>query len=167
MLFLLPDYQKFLDLVFTNLSSVKIDITGFFIDHIAMRTHSIADYQKYLTEYSVGNKLIGVNIVRDRPIAIIKFNNPLIFKSYTIPFFELMAPAGDFAHPNGLEHVEIIVPDLDELHKKYPQVEFDLKSRDRKINPELILRFPNHANVKFHIRSIDEAYHLQKKLGTL
>jgi hypothetical protein len=78
-----------------------------------------------------------------------------------------MAPAGDFAHPNGLEHAEIIVPDLDKFQKKYSTVEFDLKSRDRKINPELILRFANNANIKFHIRPIDEAYQLQKKLGIL
>jgi predicted metalloenzyme YecM len=165
--YLLDKYSGFLDEVFANLQSVGIDVTGCTIDHIAMRTQTPDDYQKFLKEYTSNNELIGENIVRERPIAIIKFKTPLIYEDFQIPFFELMAPAGDFTHPNGLEHVEIIVPDLDEFQKKYSQVEFNLKSRDRKINPELILTFPNHANVKFHIRPIDEAFHLQKKLGIL
>ncbi len=167
MSYLLDNYSKFLDDLFQNLKLVGINVVGLTIDHIAFRTHTVEDYNKYLQEFSTGNDLIGVNIVRDRPIAIIRFKTPLKYHDFQIPFLELMAPAGDFAHPNGLEHAEIIVPDLDSFQKKYPAVEFDLKSRDRKINPELILRFPNHANVKFHIRPIDEAYHLQIKQGVL
>jgi len=167
MLYSLDNYPRFLDQIFLNLDSVKIGISGYQVDHLAFRAHTPGDYKKYLGRFTQNNEILGENTVRDRPIAIIRFTKPLVYKNISIPFLELMAPAADFAHPNGLEHIEVIVPDLDEFQQKHSAVRFELSARSRQINPELILRFPNHANIKFHTRPIDEAFYLQKKLGIL
>jgi hypothetical protein len=44
--------------------------------------------------------------------------------------------------------------------KKYPSIDFILNKNET--NPELILRFPTQANVKFHELSIDKIIKLQE-----
>jgi predicted metalloenzyme YecM len=159
------NYKNFLDKVFENLGQAGIDVTGMPIDHIAYRCKSREEYVAKMEELKENAEVLDVAIIRDRPIAILEFKEPIEYKEYTIPYFELMAPAEGYDR-SGLDHIEVVVPgSLNDFAAKYPALEFERK--DRAINPELVLKFPNNANVKFHTRDIATVLKLQKESGTL
>jgi predicted metalloenzyme YecM len=158
------NYEDFLDRVFENLAGAGIDITGLQIDHIAFRAKTREEYVAKLEELKANGELLDVAIINDRPVAILKLNQPIEYKDFSIPYFELMAPRE--GRPEfGLDHIEVVVPDLNAFQAEHKELEFERK--DRAINPELVLKFPNNANVKFHTRDIATVLKLQKESGTL
>jgi len=156
------DYKKFLDDVYTNIKGVGIDVSDFPIDHIAYRTTTKERYEAIRDELQKFGTILSEIIIRERPVAIFKLNDPLEYKGMKIPFFEILAPAqGDTFYTEGLEHAEFVVSNpLSEMTKKYPSIDFYF--HDNEINPELILKFPIQANVKFHELPIDEVIKLQE-----
>ena len=158
---IIGDYHTFLDTVFTNLEDTQIDVSDFYIDHIAYRTLTEEDYILRKDQLSPYGEMISEKIIRDRPVAIFKLNTPLSYNHSTIPYFELLAPADGDAYQEGLEHAEFVVDiPLSQIARKYPSILSVLK--DRKINAELVLKFPNNANVKFHELPIDEVIEIEK-----
>ncbi|HJZ05237.1 hypothetical protein A2634_00510 [Candidatus Amesbacteria bacterium RIFCSPHIGHO2_01_FULL_48_32] len=164
---LYDEYQPFLDRVFTNLSTTPIDISQYQIDHIAYRTQSLEDYQKLTSDLKKIGTSLEETVIRNRPVSNIKLNIPLRYKQYTIPIVEILAPAEGDNYNNVLEHIEVVVGDLQKFMAKYPFVDFITKAISREINPELILKFPDDANVKFHSKPIDQVIELQKQSGKL
>jgi predicted metalloenzyme YecM len=158
------NYKEFLDKVFENLEQVGIDVAGMPIDHIAYRAKTRDEYVSKLEELKADGELLDVAIVNDRPVAVLELKEPIEYKEFTIPYFELMAPRE--GRPEfGLDHIEVVVPDLNAFQAEHKELEFERK--DRAINPELVLRFPNNANVKFHPRDIATVLKLQKEQGVL
>lgn len=162
------NYEEFLDKIFTNLQNVGIDVTNYKIDHIAYRADTIERYREMKTSLFNFSVFIGENIIRNRPIGIFKLNQPLTYQKYTIPFFEVLAPAdGDKPYGNRLEHAEFVVKEnLKNFMDKYSTFNFK-SSLERKIGPELIAIFPDGNNVKFHNDSIDKIHIAQKAAGEL
>jgi hypothetical protein len=156
------DYKKFLDDVYTNIKGLGINVSDFPIDHIAYRTKSKERYEAILNELKNFGTILSEIIIRERPVAIFKLDDPLDYKGMKISFFEILAPAqGDTFYTEGLEHAEFVVDSpLSEMAKKYPSIDFYFN--DNEINPELILRFPIQANAKFHELPIDEVIKLQE-----
>ena len=156
------DYNNFLDDVYTNIKGVGIDVSDFPIDHIAYRTTTKERYESIRNELHKFGTILSEIIIRERPVAIFKLNNPLDYKGMKISFFEILAPAqGDTFYTEGLEHAEFVVNSpLSEIINKYPLIDFYFNKSE--INPELILRFPIQANVKFHEIPIDEVIKLQE-----
>jgi len=156
------DYKKFLDDVYTNIKGLGINVSDFPIDHIAYRTTTKEKYEAIRHELSKFGTMISEIIIRERPVAIFKLDDPLDYKGMKISFFEILAPAkGDTFYTEGLEHAEFVVNNpLLEMINKYPSIDFYFNKSE--INPELILRFPIQANVKFHELPIDEVIKLQE-----
>lgn len=156
------DYKKFLDVVYTNIKGLGINVSDFPIDHIAYRTTTKKRYETIRNELHNFGTLLSEIIIRERLVAIFKLDDPLDYKGMKISFFEILAPAqGDTFYAEGLEHAEFVVNSpLLEMIKKYPSIDFYFN--DNKINPELILRFPIQANAKFHELPINEVIKLQE-----
>jgi predicted metalloenzyme YecM len=156
------DYKKFLDDVYANINGLGINVSDFPIDHIAYRTKTKERYEAIRNELNNFGTILSEIIIRERPVAIFKLNDPLDYKEMKISFFEILAPAqGDTFYVEGLEHAEFVVNiPLSEMINQYPSIDFILN--DNEINPELILRFPIQANAKFHEKPIDEVIKLQE-----
>lgn len=160
------DNNTFLNKIFANLDSAGIDYSGLELDHIAYRTTTRERYDELKAEFENGAKLLDEAIIRNRPIAIFKLNEPIVYEDFIIPYFELMAPAEGDSYAEGLEHAEFVISEgINEFRKRYSELDFEFK--DRKINPELVLKFDNNANIKFHLRNIEEVLRLQKETGEL
>ena len=166
---IIGDYNNFLDTLLNNIKSAGIDISNFQIDHIALRTESLQEYKKINKFLSPFTSLVGEIEIRNRPICIFRFQQSLIYKSFLIPFLEVISPAENNTFKFGLEHIEIVVPreKLFQLESLYPNVEFNSKNMDRVVNPELILYFKDGFSVKFHPLPVDEAQKIQKETGKL
>jgi predicted metalloenzyme YecM len=157
---IIGDYKKFLDDVYKNLEELKISVVGFPIDHIVYRTTTKERYEAIRKQLLQFGKIISEIIIRERPVAIIKLNEPLMYKGMKISYFEILAPAKGDTFSEGLEHAEFVINiEFSKITEKYPSVNFIFN--DKKINPELILKFPNNANVKFHELPINEVIKLQ------
>lgn len=155
------DYKKLIGDVYENLKEIGIDVSAFPIDHIGYRTTTRKKYETLRNKLNYFGDLVSEIIIRNRPIAIFKLKESLIYKDIKIPFFEILAPAKGDTVEDGLEHAEFVIgTQLLAMTNKYPKVNFFLN--DKKINPELILKFSNGANVKFHQQPIDEVIKLEK-----
>jgi uncharacterized protein len=160
---IIGDYKKFLDNVYINLEGVGIDIDDSSIDHIAYRSTTNENYEALKKRLLVFGEVISEIIIRDRPVAIFRLDEPLNYNGMKISYFEILAPAQNDTFKEGLEHAEFVVNvPLPEFIKKYPSIDFIL--REKEINSELILKFPNSANAKFHELPIDEVIGLQETL---
>ncbi len=158
---IIGDYHAFLDQVFKNLENAQIDISDFYIDHIAYRTITKVDYTLYKNQLSHYGKFISEKIIRNRPVSILELADPLRHNNITISYFELLAPADGDTYQKGLEHAEFVVNiSLCQILNLYPSISFVLK--DKEINAELVLKFSNNANVKFHKLPINEVIKIEK-----
>ncbi|MFA6183620.1 MAG: VOC family protein [Parcubacteria group bacterium] len=156
------DYKIFLNAVYANLKSAKVDVADFYIDHIAYRTTSQKNYRVIREELLNWGEIMTEKIIRNRLVSIFKFNIPLDYNDSKIEYFEILEPANDNNYKEGLEHAEFVVgKKFSELVSKNSQINFIFK--DKEINPELVLKFPDNVNVKFHELPIDEVIKLEEK----
>ncbi len=165
----IDEYKELIDLVLSNLKSVGIDIANRQIDHIAYRAKSSEEFDSLKEKLTKGEaRFYSEKIIRDRRVCILKFVKPLKYKNFTIHFFEILEPAkGERQFKRQLEHLEVVIDNmnLSGFASKYPNVNFETKNLNNKVNPELILLFPNDANVKFHPMSIDKVVQIEKNKG--
>ena len=161
------NYEELIDLVLKNLEDVGIDVVNREIDHIAYRAKSSNEFdklkEKFTNDYGT---FFSEKLIRGRRVCILKFNQPIKYKNFIISFLEILEPAqGDSEFKRQLEHLEIVIDDmsLSEFASKYPNVNFETKNLNNEVNPELILLFPNDANVKFHPMSIDKVIQIEAK----
>lgn len=164
---IIGDYKELVDLVQQNLKGVGIDIENRVIDHLAFRASSNEEYD-HIKDGLVtqSGSLIGEKIIRERRVCIVKLNEALEYGGSIIPCIEVLAPAkGDRTYKRKLEHLEVVIDDqsLQEFALKHPDINFETKNLGNSVNPELILIFPNDANVKFHPDTIEEVIRLESK----
>ncbi len=150
------EYEKFLDEVFANLEHSKIDVSGYFCDHLGFRASSEEHYHKMKDRMQKLGEILGEVVVSGRGILVVKLENPIQYKNFAIPCVEVLAPKPGFDYGIGLEHVEFVVDmPLKDFMAKYPDIEFITKSLDRQSNPEIGIMF-GKANVKFHNLPVEE-----------
>lgn len=159
------DYNKFLDKLFLELKETKIELSDFVqCDHICYRTVSSDNYTAKKAELTKVGSLLTETKVNGRPISTFRLHQPILYKQWRIDCVELPAPKEKSKHIEGLEHVEFVLYDpIAEFIKKYPHLNFELRSADRGINPEVGLALQS-CGVKFHILSLQTATYLEKKL---
>ena len=81
-------------------------------------------------------------MIGTRPISTFQFREPLIYKNYSISCLEVPAPKNGSYYESGLEHAEFVIGniELDDFIKQYPNVEFDLRAKEKKINPDISIK---------------------------
>lgn len=62
------DHEKFLDIVHENLLNAQIDVSAFYVDHIAYRTTSAEDYEKLKNDLFTYAEMLSEKIIRDRRV---------------------------------------------------------------------------------------------------
>ncbi|MDD5397334.1 MAG: VOC family protein [Candidatus Moranbacteria bacterium] len=155
--------EKFLDDIFGKLVDIKIDVSGFYLDHIAYRVETLERYEEFKKEFLQKGELISENLIKNRPIAVFQLNSPMTYKNMNIRYLELPAPSDHKFFPEGFEHAEFVVDSsLEEFVRKYPNVEFKIDKKE--INTEYVLDLGDGLAVKFHEIPLSKVIEIEKQL---
>jgi uncharacterized protein len=163
---IIGDYHSFIKQILKETVDAGFDLAEFVqMDHMCYRVTSLADYYRKKRELLNVGKLLGEAQVNGRSIATIRLHKPVRYDKWRVDVVELPAPkeGADFAE--GLEHVEFVLfDDKEDFLKKYADKQFNLKSADRGINPEIGFKLPSYG-IKFHLLNLPTVVYIEKKLG--
>jgi predicted metalloenzyme YecM len=135
------------------------------IDHMCYRTVSLQNYQSVKRQLAGVGQLLRETRVNGRPIAVFRLHQPVRFDGWRIDAVELPAPKPGRDWDEGLEHIEFVLfDDIKTFLARHKDKEFDLKSMERGINPEVGYSLGRYG-VKFHLLSLPAAVYLEQKLG--
>ncbi len=152
---LLGDVNLFLEKIITALGNDGVDVFNYELDHICYRVDSIERYKKYQNELSQLGELLTEAEINGRKISTYKLIKPVCFDERKIYLVELPSPKEGSPHPEGLEHVEFVIPDKFEVFmKKYPDIKFDLNGINKTVNPDISIKYDGFS-VKFHNKPLE------------
>jgi predicted metalloenzyme YecM len=160
------DYRTFLRQILIEVADEGFDFADFVqMDHLCYRVASLEAYEVKKQELAEFGRLLGETQVNGRPIATFRLREPIMHDTWRIDTIELPAPKAGVSTPEGLEHVEFVLfDDQEDFLKKYAHKQFEMKSADRGINPEIAFKLPTYT-VKFHLLSLPAVVYLENKLG--
>ncbi len=165
---ILGNPNQFLTSLFSQLGELKIDVQQYEMDHICYRVETEDKYVSVKNELLNFGKLLTEKEIGGRSISIIKLDKPILFhdkkkKKRKIFLIELPAPKSGSFYREGFEHVEFAIgEDPKNFISKYPDINFDIKGINKKINADLRLKLGN-CSVKFHEYSLEYVVaHLEK-----
>jgi len=145
------DVPRFLERIFMNIASDKIDVSEYVLDHICYRVETMEEYESMKGFFSERWTLLIENIIGGRPIATYSLYEPIIYRDREIHTVELPSPKEWSFYPSGWEHAEFAVgEDWWRLETIYPDVEWDTRSMWKTINPELSRKYSDGLSIKFH-----------------
>lgn len=160
----LGNYTELLDEVISNLEQVNL-ASPYICDHICYRAETYESYAKLKPIISNFSEDMGETIVSKRPISIFKLNGPIQYKGLSIDCIELAAPKEKNTYSEGWEHVEFVVKDINDFINDNKDLNLDLKSINRKVNPEIGLKISEKFQIKFHPLHILDVLKREKELG--
>lgn len=91
---------------------MKINLTDYQIDHLALRANSKEKAKNWLTELLKYGKILSSNIVNHRPIYLIELDEPVNFIGQSVDVIELPFPKNKQYPQETWEHIEIVIPFL-------------------------------------------------------
>lgn len=145
----------FLKKVFSKLEESNIDIINLELDHICYRVDTKEKYIKYKQEILKNSELLSENIISWRNISTFKLNNPIVYKNRKIRILELPEPKEWSYYDEWFEHIEFVIKDsFKDFIEKYNNLEFITKSCNKKVNPDIKLKFWD-ISVKFHHNTLE------------
>ncbi|MBC7475055.1 MAG: VOC family protein [Candidatus Sericytochromatia bacterium] len=160
---IIGNVKEFLDQLFMQIKILGIDITPFELDHICYRTSSEEEYQTKKLLILNYAKLLVESDVNGRLISTFKLNSSIRYNDRQIFLLELPAPKKGISYKSGLEHIELVIQDnFDIFMKKYPKIEWNIESINKKLNPEIKIKLENDLSVKFHHLSLKEVIEREK-----
>lgn len=152
---ILGNPENFIGNLLCKLNKAGINVQQFEMDHICYRVETEKKYneiKKALLNYGV---LLTEKEIGGRPISIIKLDRAIQFRNRKISLIELPAPKAGSYYKEGFEHIEFVIgEDPKNFIKRYPEISFDKKGLDKKINADLRINFGD-CSVKFHQHSIE------------
>lgn len=149
---------------------------GFSICHACVRIKNPDNVTEVKENVSHVGKIISSAIVNGREILIIQLDVPLIVGNWSVNGIELPYPKQNHSYEDGLEHVEFVLPDIEntmgavrekvveiiknvsfeELKQKYSYSEDEPEAEgDQKPNPTISLKVDG-IGIKFHALSIQD-----------
>lgn len=90
-----------------------IQLPDYQIDHLALRVNTEENAKNRLTQLTKCGKILSDNIVNGRPIYLIELEKPRIFAGQPVEVIELPFPKNKCYPVEGWEHIEIVIPFLD------------------------------------------------------
>jgi len=159
------NFTSFLDRFFEKLNKHGINISEYDLDHLGYQCSSDKDYDNLKTTFSELGEMFDENVVGGRRVGLFKMNSPIIYKDYSIPAIELIAPKTGQKCPSVLEHAEFVINEkFDTFMNKYPSINWDTSAVDQPMFPMVKLRLDEHMQVKFHYESVlDISKHKKEK----
>ncbi len=143
----LQHIQSFMEEIFLLLANDEIDVSKFDVDHICYRVETLDEYNYVKKLLGTQGRKISENKINGRPISIFKLTMPLIYEKRIIRFIELPAPKPGVFYKRGFEHVEFVVPSLEELKQSYHNITFQVDNIPN--NLSLTIKY-GELSVKFH-----------------
>ncbi|WP_345945700.1 VOC family protein [Sodalis sp. dw_96] len=104
------DLIRFSSLLAALVHRLDMDLTGYYIDHIALRCHQDVTAQRWFNGWQQCGHCLKQSVVNGRNIALFTLPAPIEFSGLTIDCIELPWP-GQRRYPHeGWEHIEIVLP---------------------------------------------------------
>jgi predicted metalloenzyme YecM len=145
------DYKKSFKSILTQLNEVGIDIKGYPLSHIGMRTETVAEYEAFREQLKPLSHGWVENIHNGRPIGKFDLRKPLLLEScFEVSLIELMPPKPDKFYPTGIEHWGVVIGK--EL-KKFAETYADILSGQQDQGPycqPFFIKFPDEKRMKFY-----------------
>lgn len=149
------NYISFLDSFFEQIAKVGLDVSGLPLDHIAYQASTKEDYEEHLPEFSKLGELVSEEIIGGRRVAVVKLDEPLTYKNYSISALELIEPKEGQQCDSAFQHAEFVVNQpFEDYIEQYPDIEWDTSSMHRDEFSHLKLNFDNGLTLKFLQRPI-------------
>ncbi len=155
--------EIFLDKFMGNLKEAGVDVSGLSMDHVGYKTNSLKEYEQIMPRMKKTGKLVKENTVRDRKVAFFKLDHPIIYKQYTIPAAELIAPKEGETVRFGWEHAELVIPEsFESFMAKYPKLTWDTSVMNSDLFSMVKLKLGDNMQAKFHLMPVLEIIEKEK-----
>jgi hypothetical protein len=157
-------YTRFLDSFFEEINKVGLDISGLPLDHIAYQASTNEDYDQHLPEFSKLGELASEEMIGGRRVAVVKLDEPLVYKGYSISALELIEPKEGQQCDSAFQHAEFVADQpFEDYIEQYPNIDWDTSSMHRDEFFHLKLNFDNGLTLKFLQRPILKLFEEKKK----
>lgn len=174
----------FVSAIVSELSNMGIDVSNLQADHVCWRTETLEEYSELVDAFrSVPDDctLLVESVVGGRNIATIRLVETIrATPSHTIDVIEIPSPKSGRPHKSGLEHVEFVIgshrfPINDNVHREvldefvqiHPDLDWNLKARDKEINPNVSLQVQlmdiGTFSAKFHLMPLVDVIEAEKQ----
>lgn len=163
------DWKAFLDTVFADLETLKIDVSAYELDHMCYRVQTDEQFKAAASALDSLGELLSTVVLGGRNICTYKLKEPIIYNGRSISIIELPEhkKSSKNTYPVALEHVEFAVgsdKNLLDFVTLYPQLTWDKDELKKEINPAIRVMLPNgHGSVKFHHLPLEEVVKLEKQ----
>lgn len=152
---ILGDPIPFLEQIIASLEEDGIVVDEFQLDHICYRVETLERYEVLKKALTNLGDLLVESPIGGRPIATYKLHQAIVFENRKIDCLELPAPKEGSFYKEGYEHVEFVIKtSFEDFIKTYPKLSFKTKGINKKVNPEISLKYKNFA-VKFHHHTLE------------
>lgn len=155
-------YSQFLDRFFKALEEKGVDVLSLNLDHLAFRTQDLKLFEDLKKEASSLGERVHENYLSGNQVLIFKLSQPWQYKERKIGALELIGPNEKINYPTGFEHAEFTIKeDFKEFAGKYPNLNWDMSSCERKDFPMIKLPLAEFMQVKFnHVPVLEMARRL-------
>lgn len=157
----LNQVSNFLDQLYNEVESVGIDVSNLNIDHIAYTTSSSEEYDKVLPLFLSEGTMVKESMISERRVAMIKLNFPILYRQNKIEVVELIEPTKDEPKNSEWEHAEFLIDNYDNFIAKYPNLDWNIKHKDKEFFSRIKLTLPSGKEVKFLDMPVLEAAKLE------
>jgi len=150
-------YKEFLDELFSRIAKLGLDVSDLEMDHIAIKTATLDEFNELKPEIAKFAKLKQENMVRGKPVDIYELNTPWIYKNYSISAIEIIGPNIGEVVITGFEHVEFVLKNgFQDFLNKYPDLDWDTSIMNAPDFAMIKLKLGEDMQVKFHLEPILE-----------
>ncbi len=157
---------SFLETMFALLERMRVDVSGFLMDHVCYRVATLERYATLKTELSILCDEPYESLVNGRPISVFVLRTPFRIGERIISCIELPAPKPGADYPEGWEHAEFVVDEpLPHFESRYDELPFDHKGMDKQHNRELGLKIGQGLQVKFHEQPLTQVIKIEQQGG--
>ena len=151
----------FLNNLFDEIESKKINLATWEIDHLCYRTSSQENYKDVKSSFMLFSTLLSEALVNGRTISTFKLQEPILYKHYVIDLIEVPAPKEGKDTREGFEHLEVVIDQpFEYILEAYPHCHFKKSGLSKSLNPELQITL-NSGAIKFHHSSLEQIINIE------
>jgi adenylate cyclase class 2 len=133
--------------------SIKLELK--MIDHLCYRVKNYIQYQEMKKTFSQLGEILISSQVGGREITTFRLHRPITYQNIHFDIIELPAPKEGSPYELGFEHAEFVIDSsFDVFLKNHSQLTFDTSAMNKKINPELKIKFSENISFKLHHRKL-------------
>src|SRR5262245_33291147 len=150
---IIGDYRAFAAMQRDRLQTRGIDIAPYALSHLAVR---VADWDLYVHQRTLLERHARANrenVWNGRPISLIVLAEPLeVLDGPQVSNIELIPPVHQRVYRMGLEHLGVVVEELDDFARVHRDVLTGQQFQSAAVDPVYVL-FEDFTHVKFYRRS--------------